>query len=154
MDMTIVIFAGFVIVLVVYYFLKAGFGFDVDSLRSVKVPQTPLPGLGERKRIHPRADVNWSVSIETPEGTIEAELRNISLGGAFICCKKPMPVGEVLSLTITVPDNEPITATAVVAWSNVNLPDDRVINRGMGVRFIKMSDRHIQLVREVFQKND
>jgi hypothetical protein len=33
--------------------------------------------------------------METPEGTIEAEAKNISLGGAFISCEKPLPMGHV-----------------------------------------------------------
>ncbi len=52
------------------------------------------------------------------------------------------------------PDNEPVIATAQVVWSNVNVPDEKVINRGMGVRFIKMSERHIRLVRQLFQESD
>ena len=74
------------------------------------------------------------------------------MGGAFICCKKPLPVGAMFDVTMVGPDNEPVIATAKVVWSNSNVPDDKVINRGMGVRFIKMSDRHIQLVRQVCQE--
>jgi hypothetical protein len=49
------------------------------------------------------------------------------------------------------PENEPVLATAQVAWSNASMPEEKVINRGMGVRFINMSDRHIQLVKQLFQ---
>jgi hypothetical protein len=52
------------------------------------------------------------------------------------------------------PDNEPVTATAQVVWSNVNMPDEKVIHRGMGVRFIKMSERHLQIVRELFKTEE
>ncbi len=146
----VTLFFVFVIVFLAYYFLKRGTGFDLDFRTSTKLPQA----LGEQKRIHPRADVNWPVSFETSDGTVVAELKNISLGGAFICCEKPLPIGEVFSLTMPGPDNTPITATAVVVWSNANVPDEKVINRGMGVRFIKMSDRHIQHVRQIFQKSN
>ena len=91
--------------------------------------------------------------METSDGTIRAEVKNISIGGAFICCKKPLPIGAMFDLVMVGPDNEPVIATAKVAWSNVNVPEDKVINRGMGVRFIKMSDRHIQLVRQMFQES-
>ena len=116
-------------------------------------PRRWLKVAGKENREHPRADINWPVSMETPDGTIKAEVKNISVGGAFICCEKPLPIGETFRLTMTGPDNEPVIATAKVAWSNVNVPEDKVINRGMGVRFIKMSDRHIQLVRQMFQEN-
>jgi len=37
-------------------------------------------------------------------------------------------------------------------WSNENVPEDKVVNGGMGVRFIKMSERHLQVVRQLFPK--
>jgi hypothetical protein len=45
-----------------------------------------------------------------------------------------------------------VTATAEVVWSNVNVPKEKVINRGMGVRFIKMPDNFIHLVRQIVPK--
>ena len=60
--------------------------------------------------------------------------------------------GEI-HLTMTGPHSEPLTATAEVIGSNVNVPNEKVINREMGVRFIKMSDRHIQLVRQIFEES-
>lgn len=150
MYMIIVLFFGFLLALVVYYLWKVRIGSDLDYQPSLKLPQS----VGEQKRKHPRSDINWPVSMETSDGTIEAEVKNISLGGAFICCKKPLPIGEVFRLTMMGPDNEPVIATAQVVWSNVNVPDEKVINRGMGVRFIKMSERHIQLVRQIFQESD
>lgn len=86
--------------------------------------------------------------------TTEAELKNISLSGALICCKQPLPTGEVFHLTMMGPDNQPVMTTAKVVWSNVNVPDEEVINRGMGIRFIDISDRHIQLVRQILQEGD
>jgi c-di-GMP-binding flagellar brake protein YcgR len=120
---------------------------DLDSLASAKLRQNAA----EEKRQHPRVDINWPVSIETAYGTIEAEVRNISLGGAFICCKKPLQLRKVFRMTMIGPENEPLIATAQVAWSNANMPEEKVVNRGMGVRFIKMSDRHIELVKQISQ---
>jgi uncharacterized protein (TIGR02266 family) len=145
---TIILFLGFVVLAsALYYFGKVRIGSDFNHTTSIKLPQN----LEEQKRKHPRADVNWSVLMETSEGTVEGEAKNISLGGAFICCGKPLPLGEVFHLTLMGPEKEPVTATAAVVWSNANVPT--VINRGMGVRFIKMSDRHFQIVRQFFQEN-
>ena len=146
----IICFLGFVIVFLVYYFWKVHTRSDLDIHTSVKLSQDA----GEQRRQHPRADINWPVSMETSNGTIEAEVKNISLGGAFICCKNPLPLGEVFPLTMIGPSDEPVKATAKVVWSNVNVPEEKVVNRGMGVRFIKMSDRHIQLVRQISQESD
>jgi uncharacterized protein (TIGR02266 family) len=142
------IMGGVALVYYIYNFMKSGDQPSFDFHPSVKSPQKT----GAERRQHPRIDINWPVSIETLEGTIDAEVKNISIGGAFIGCKKPFPIGQVFSLTITGPDNEPVIATAEVVWSNENVPEDKVINRGMGVRFIKMSERHLQIVRQLFPK--
>jgi uncharacterized protein (TIGR02266 family) len=147
----IVIILGFLLVLLVcYYLMETGHHSGLDYHTSVKLPQKA----GKDQRQHPRTNVNWPVSMETSEGTIVAQVKSISLGGAFICCKNPLPIGEVVRMTITGPDKEPVTSTAKVVWSNANLPDEKVINRGMGVRFIKMSDQHLQLVRQLFRESD
>jgi uncharacterized protein (TIGR02266 family) len=147
----ILCFLAFMLILwACYYFLKVHNSSDLDYHTSVKLPQN----VGENRRKHPRANINWPVSMETSDGTIAAVVKNISLGGAFIYCKKPLPLGEVFRLTMTGPHNEPVIATAKVVWSNVNVPDEKIINRGMGVRFIRMSDRHTQLVRQILQGSD
>jgi hypothetical protein len=145
----IVIFLGFVLISVVFYFWKFHSSSDLDYHTSVKSHQK----VGEEKREHPRADIDWSAWMENVDGIIELKVRNISLGGAFICCKKPLSIGKFFNLTMMGPGNEPLKATAQVVWSNANVPDEKVINRGMGVRFTQMSDRHIQLVKQIFQES-
>jgi uncharacterized protein (TIGR02266 family) len=139
------IIVGGALVYYIYTLRKPGDRPNIDVHPSVR----PSPRTGAERRQHPRIDINWPVSIETPEGTIDAEVKNISLGGAFIGCKKPLPIGQFFSLTMTAPNNEPVRASAEVVWSNENFPEDKVANRGMGVRFIKMSERHLQIVRQL-----
>jgi len=146
----IVFLLAFLIIWTVSYFWKMSNRSDVASLTTGKLRQNG----GAEKRQHPRFDVNWPVSIETIYGTIEAEVRNISLGGAFICCKKPLQLRKIFRMTMIGPENEPLLVTAQVAWSNANMPEEKVVNRGMGVRFINMSDRHLQLVRQICQESD
>lgn len=143
-------FLGIVLLSVVYYFWKFHTHSEVDCSTSLSLH----PTTGADKRAYPRADVNWAASMETPDGRIDAQVKNISLGGAFICCKRLLSIGEVFPLTMIGPDNEPVMATAKVVWSNVNVPEEKVVNRGMGVRFLKMSDRHIQIVRQISQENN
>jgi uncharacterized protein (TIGR02266 family) len=145
-----IFFLGFVIFWIAYYFFKTRTGPAPETPTSIKL----AGGGGAEKRKHPRTDVNWPVSMETSEGTVSAEVKNIRLGGAFISCKKPLPMGEVFHMTMTGPDKEPLVATAQVVWSNANVPEEKVVNRGMGVRFLKMSDKHIQIVRQLFPTSD
>ena len=147
MYVAIFFFLGFLLFFVGYYLWKVRNRSDLDYRPSVQLPVK----MGKEGREHPRTEVHWAVSMETSEGTVAGEITNISLGGAFICCKKPLPLREVFRMTMIGPDNEPVKATAQVVWSNVNVPEEKVVNRGIGVRFIKMSDRHIQLVRQISQ---
>ena len=145
------IFSGILFVCVAYRFLKAYSDSSSDHPGTlVRVPHYA----GEERRVHPRVEVHWSVSLETPEGAAEAELMNISLEGAFICCEKPLPIGEVFPLTLMAPDLEPLAAKAQVVWNNANVPREKVIHRGMGVRFLHMSERHLQMVRHLSDPED
>jgi len=146
----IVFLLAFLIIWTVSYFWKMSNRSDVDSLTTGKLRQNG----GAEKRQHPRFDVNWPASIETVYGTIAAEVKNISLGGAFICCKKPLQLRKIFRMTMIGPENEPLLVTAQVAWSNANMPEEKVVNRGMGVRFINMSDRHLQLVRQICKESN
>jgi hypothetical protein len=56
---------------------------------------------------------------------------------------------EVFRLSATHLVNEHLVATPKAVSPRVNVPGEKVTNRGMEVRFIKMSDRHIRLVRQV-----
>ena len=129
----IICFLGVALILVAYYFWKLHSRPDLDYSPSVG---SWFQNSGAEKRESARVNINWPVSIETPDGRVEAHLKNISLGGAFICCEKPLPTEDVFPLTLFGPDNEPITATAKVVWSNINVPQEKVINRGMGVRLL------------------
>ena len=49
------------------------------------------------RRSSPRAEIRWPVTIKTGQGIIEAKLRNLGIGGAYIHCErhlkpeKPLP---------------------------------------------------------------
>lgn len=90
----------------------------------------------EEKRSQPRLAVSWHAAFGTPRGVAPAQLKDISPGGAFVVCEDPLPLGERFHIQIDLPDQAPLELTAEVVWSNVNVPPDRVINRGMGIRFI------------------
>lgn len=110
----------------------------------IKLPETVFAD----KRSHPRVEIKWPVKIETAEGLQDAKTTDVSLGGAFVSCAEPLSSGETFNLTIDVPNQEPQTVTAQVIWSNGNVPEDKVVNRGMGIRFIKLSDEARESLNE------
>jgi len=98
----------------------------------------------EEKRQYARAGIVWPVSIKTSQGIISAKTKDLSLGGAFIVCQKPLPLKEQFPVTIEVPDKGPLTCTSEVIWSNSNVPDDKIVIRGMGIRFIQNTDEVLE----------
>jgi hypothetical protein len=100
-------------------------------------------------RQHPRFEVSWPVTIEVGQDKIqgEGEIANISLGGAFIQCKEPLSLNETFSIAINIPDRQPIPAKVQVVWSNSSIPDDKVVRRGMGVRFLEIADNDRKFIQ-------
>ena len=90
----------------------------------------------EEKRVQPRLSVSWNASFAAPRGPACAQLKDISLGGAFVVCPAPLPLSDRFQIVIELPDGTPLALNAEVVWSNANVPADTIVNRGMGVRFI------------------
>lgn len=101
------------------------------------------------KREDSRVKVKWPVTIETDEGPLDGKLINVSLGGAFICCRELSRSKETFRLTINPPNHQAISATVSVTWSNLNVPESEVVNRGLGVRFLGISEEDRRFISEV-----
>jgi PilZ domain len=101
------------------------------------------------RRQHQRMAVSWPASMETSDGTIRVTLQNISLGGAFVVCQNPLPLKHQFNLGIDPPDFAALHLKAEVVWSNINVPDDRVVNRGMGVRFVDNPEAESGKLRQI-----
>jgi Tfp pilus assembly protein PilZ len=91
----------------------------------------------DEKRKQPRVSVSWKASVESAVGTAKVQVKDVSHGGAFVVCNRPLPLNSRLVITLFPADQEPLDLNAEVVWSNVNVPADKVINRGMGIRFIE-----------------
>ena len=98
----------------------------------------------EEKRAHPRLAISWKASIEAASQADDVQLKDISLGGAFVVCADPLPLSEKFKISIQIPGQEPLGLTAEVVWSNKNMPADKVVNRGMGIRFIENTEKDRQ----------
>ena len=75
----------------------------------------------------PRNIVNWPVTLNTAQGTIGGETRDISATGAFIYCDKPLTPHNIFCLSLHIHSSTvSLTSSAESVWSTHN---------GMGVRF-------------------
>ena len=105
----------------------------------------------EEKRQHPRLAVSWKASISTTEGNIDGQLKDISLGGAFFVCEKQTALKEKFCITINGPSDVTLSLNAEMVWSNFNVPDDKVVFRGMGIRFVDNTDEDRKLLRAAME---
>jgi len=98
----------------------------------------------EDHRVHPRANLKWSVSLEIKGEVKEGVTKDISEGGAYVCCAAPLGPKEELSMVINSPDKQ-LNVKAEVVWASTYGLDDEITPSGMGVRFmdITIEDRGI-----------
>ena len=109
--------------------------------------------LKDEQRIAPRAKIKWPVIVQKSTGVIEGVTLNISSTGVFIGCRRPLRLNEVFDMVITAPGQD-IGAQAEVVWSNKYGPDDSITPRGMGVRFVNISEENqIFIAKAVNQHN-
>jgi hypothetical protein len=84
-----------------------------------------------------RARVTWPVQLHTSDGSADGVIVTINHMGAFMRCQKPLRLSESFQLTIEPPENEPITVTAEVVFSNVYGPDDHITPPRYGCSFCR-----------------
>jgi Tfp pilus assembly protein PilZ len=102
----------------------------------------------QEKRRHPRVEISWPAFLEKAEQRQEVQLKDISLGGAFVICQEPLALQDQFKVTFILPDQGYLQLNAEVVWSNVNMPSDKVVNRGMGIRFINNEEKQRQILQD------
>jgi len=120
-----------------------------------------IPTSLERELVDPeeislphRAEPNWPAIIETSSGkTAEASVASITHGSGFIASTIRLAIGEKFQLTIHLPDRDPLQLRAEVTWSNMHLPDEKVMKRGMGIRFIEAGEDAICLINDTITQH-
>src|SRR5690242_15306456 len=72
----------------------------------------------EEHRVHARIHVSTSITVSATDGTVEAQLRDLSKGGARFLCARPVGnVGETIELFLPSLTGEDITVMAQVIRS-------------------------------------
>ena len=129
------IFAGLIVFWFFHSFIKRKLGAE----QFVQLPGNTAFN-GKEMRRHPRMKVAWPAAMEIGHASIKVRLKDISLGGAFVICRESIALNEQFRLYIEVPDDETFALNAEVVWSNMNVPEEKVIHRGMGIRFVQNTD--------------
>ena len=100
------------------------------------------------KRQHQRVELSWQAFIEKAEQSQEVHLKDISLGGAFVICQQPLALQDRFKIIFDLADHGAVQLNAEVVWSNANMPREKVVNRGMGIRFRKNEEKERQLLQD------
>ena len=108
--------------------------------------------LGGDGRGGPRVKIKWPVTVTTAEGSMDGVTLDLGPDGAFVSCAKPARLNEVIDIIINAPD-QPIEARAEVIWSNKYGPDDEINPRGMGVRFLNISEEDRQFIAKIVNEH-
>ena len=106
----------------------------------------------DEKRERKRADIVWPVSVVTNKGIIKAETKDLNRSGAFVKCSQPLLPGEQFRLNIEIPVKGPISLKSEVVWSNFNIPEEKVVTRGMGIRFIQNMDKDLASLKSAMEE--
>ena len=107
----------------------------------------------QENRIYPRGELTWPISAQAGGSVIEGVTKNIGVSGAYVCCARPLRLNEVFDMVINAPDKS-LNIKAEVVWSNIYGPDDKIHPRGMGVRFIEISDEDRRLITHEVTDNN
>lgn len=97
--------------------------------------------------------VNWYVSAKSTDRSVEGVTKEISPRQAYICCAKPFRLNEVLDVVITTPERH-LQVSAEVVWSNIYGYDDEITPRGMGIRFVNITEEDQELITDAIREDD
>jgi hypothetical protein len=103
---------------------------------------------GENRR-HPRAKIKCPVVMSASNTLIDGETRNLSLGGAFIKCTEQPKPGLAFRMAIEAAKGRLFLVSAEVVWSDSYTVKNKIVIRGLGVRFLEILDGRQFLRNEI-----
>ena len=109
---------------------------------------SPTGYAAQERRRYPRLEVNWPLTINTPQGPVAGVMKDISVGGAFVRGHESFQLDEELSLTdIHLRSSKlRLSIGANVIRSSTHYIDDETVSLGMGVRFTRLSAEAQKLI--------
>jgi len=94
---------------------------------------------GVERRLQPRVEIRWPVTVLTTQTTIEGEIHNVSPSGAFISCKVVPPLEGSFFIIIKPPERQTISVAGKAVWSTTLENDESNSSLGVGVQFTNIT---------------
>ena len=101
------------------------------------------------KRIVPRVQIKWPVTMLSPQLKVEGKIENFSSKGAFVSCKELPPLEEGFLMVIQAPNYKAMNLNAKVVWSTVLKSTEGDPYFGIGVHFTRMSPDDRQVLHKL-----
>jgi adenylate cyclase len=103
-----------------------------------------------KERRYARAEVGWPCTLRTAaHKSINAELRDISAGGALVYLQDQLQLDETCQIVIKVPDGKSLETAIEVVWSDI-IEEDKP--HRIGAKFIKISQEDRRFLLEVISR--
>jgi hypothetical protein len=100
-----------------------------------------MPGKIQNRR-NVRVLCGARAKLDGPRGSVRGSCRNLSIGGLFFIGGS-LPIGQTVEITIELPD----AAGRIEAVGEIRYHHDYPEGPGMGIRFLRMADEHLGLLR-------
>jgi len=95
---------------------------------------------GIEKRRSPRMEVSWPITILAETGTIEGEIRNVSVDGLLIFCEEPLRLNETYRMSILPGKHHAIGVSGKVVWADAYCMDGENTAFGVGTCLVEVID--------------
>ena len=106
-------------------------------------------GGDQEKRKHPRKEVNWPITIIAEHGTIEGEIRNISVDGLFVFCEEPLRLNETYRMSVLPGKHQAIGVSGKVVWADAYCMAEDNSAFGIGICLVEISDQDRATLRKI-----
>ncbi|MDH3557992.1 MAG: PilZ domain-containing protein [Deltaproteobacteria bacterium] len=107
----------------------------------------------QKKRIAPRAQVRWPVTMLTTQAKVEGEIKNISSKGAFVSCQDLPPLEDGFVMVINAPDHKTMNLNGKIVWSTVVESAEGDSQFGIGVQFTRMTADDSQFLHSMSENS-
>jgi Tfp pilus assembly protein PilZ len=101
------------------------------------------------RRLQPRIEIRWPVTVLTMQMTIEGEIHNLSPSGAFISCKAVPPLESSFFIIIKPPEHQTISLAGKVVWSTTLQTDENNASLGVGVQFTNITPGDLRFLNQL-----
>ena len=90
--------------------------------------------------------------METPQGSLEGETKDVSVDGVFIFCSKEPEIGENFPILLKPSEQRTISVVGEKIWSGSFTIDNKTVF-GMGVQFIHISPEDRNYIAVLIEKS-